>query len=57
MGAKEKPPTVPFQGVSGGGKFVLRSAMSNLTVDRISGDINTIGLGLAAWPDLTIKLR
>jgi len=49
--------TGPFQGVSGGGEFVLRSAMSKLTADLISGDIDTIGLGIAAWPDLTVKLR
>ena len=45
-----------FQGVSGGGEFVLRSAIGQLTADLISGDVDTIGLGLAAWPNLTVKL-
>jgi len=48
--------TEKFQGVSGGGEFVLRSAIGKLTADLVSGDVNTIGLGLAAWPNLTVKL-
>lgn len=48
--------TGPFQGVSGGGEFVLRSAIGKLTADLISGDVDSIGLGLAAWPNLTVKL-
>jgi len=30
--------------------------MSKLTADLISGNVDTIGLGLAAWPNLTVKL-
>lgn len=48
--------TGPFQGISGGGEFVLRSALGSLTADLITGDVDSIGLGLAAWPKLTVKL-
>ena len=48
--------TGPFQGISGGGPFILRSAMGNITADLASGDVDTIGLGIAAWPLLTVKL-
>ncbi len=48
--------TGPFQGISGGGEFIMRSAIGKLTADLISGDVDTIGLGLAVWPNLTVKL-
>ena len=48
--------TGPFQGISGGGEFVMRSAIGQLTADLVSGDVDTIGLGLAVWQNLTVKL-
>ncbi len=45
-----------FQGVTGGGPMILRSALGSLTADLASGDVRSIGLGLAVWPDLTLKL-
>lgn len=45
-----------FQGVTGGGDFVLRSAIGALQADFASGDVTTLGLGLALWPKLTLKL-
>ncbi len=45
-----------FQGVSGGGAFVLRTAVGEIQADFVSGTVASIGLGLAAWPALTVKL-
>jgi len=45
-----------FQGVTGGGPFVLRSAIGQLRADMITGEVDSIGLGLASWPKLTLVL-
>ena len=45
-----------FQGVTGGGDFVLRSAIGQLQANLLSGDITNIGLGLAVWQNLVLKL-
>ena len=45
-----------FQGVTGGGEFILRTAMGELRADLISGEVTSIGLGLALWPKLILKL-
>ena len=46
-----------FQGVTGGGPFILRSAIGELRADLITGEVDSIGLGLATWPKLTINLK
>jgi hypothetical protein len=45
-----------FQGVTGGGDFVLRSAIGQLQANLLSGDVTNIGLGLAVWQNLVLKL-
>jgi hypothetical protein len=45
-----------FEGVTGGGPFALRSAISELRADLITGEVDSIGLGLASWPKLTLVL-
>ncbi len=45
-----------FQGVTGGGDFALRSAIGELQADLGSGNVTSIGLGLAVWPKLVLKL-
>ena len=45
-----------FQGVTGGGDFVLRTAIGTIRADLNSGEVTSIGLGLAVWPKLVLKL-
>ena len=45
-----------FQGVSGSGIFVLRTAIADAEINAATGHVSTNGLGLASWSKLKLKL-
>lgn len=45
-----------FQGISGGGDFILRTAITKFARDMSEDHAEGIGLGLAVWPNLKYRL-
>ena len=48
--------TGPWKGVSGGGDFKLRTAIAKFARNMSEDHAEGIGLGLATWPNLKIRL-
>ena len=45
-----------FQGITGGGDFVLRTAISVFARDMSKDKVDGIGMGLAGWPKLKYRI-
>ena len=45
-----------FQGITGGGEFMLRTAIAKFARDMSEDNAEGIGLGLAMWPNLKYRL-
>ncbi|MDF1551691.1 MAG: hypothetical protein P1P84_01455 [Deferrisomatales bacterium] len=48
--------TGPFEGITGSGELAVRTALSQLTADRRSGEVVSHAAGLAVWPKLTYRI-
>ena len=45
-----------YNGISGKGKFVIRSALRSLVIDALRGEATEAVLGLAVWQDFTYRI-
>ncbi len=48
--------TNQYNGISGKGKFVIRSALRKLVIDALRGEAAEAVLGLAVWQDFTYRI-
>ncbi len=48
--------TGEFEGISGGGKMQVRTALVDAAIDLSSGSVIKDAAGLAVWPELTYKI-
>ena len=48
--------TGAFEGITGGGELVVRTALSQLAADLRSGEVLSHAAGLAVWPKLTYRI-
>lgn len=49
--------TGKFQGITGGGPIVFRSAITQFTRKSSEDNVKSIGMGLTVWPKLTYRLK
>ena len=48
--------TGPFEGISGGSKFITQSAIALIVVDALQRTATESLLGIAVWQDLTYRI-
>ena len=49
--------TGEFNGISGKSEFVIRSAINNIVIDALRGEVTETVLGLAVWNQFTYKIQ